>query len=812
MAYPFEMAFGEYPAPPDYILPEGFDLTREIVYPWEIVVDNFCGGGGASEGIKMAIGRDPDVAINHDEEAVTMHQANHPGTYHYCQSIYKVDPFDVMLKFRRPIGLAWFSPDCTHHSKARGGKPKEKHIRDLAWVVVHWAERAVWDGKRPRTIYVENVEEFIDWTDLLPNGQPNPKTKGSEFKRWFNSMKKLGYRGRFGEIKACDQGAPTIRKRLFIVFRWDDQEIDWCKPTHGPGREHPYRTAAECIDFSNLGHSIFLTKEDGKIVRAKRPLANATLRRVAHGIDKYVVRSKKPFIVNLTHHGAERNEATDEPFRTITGANRGEKALVSPHITKFRTGSTGSSPEEPLHTITAGGKSSRPAGHAHAMGLVSPVLAGCGGRAGQSDPRPVDKPYHTTTSKADTCLIAPVLAGAGGPIYAGKPRSGGEPFNTIMKENHTAVIAPVLASLNSSKSEADHRTHDPREPINTIMTDPRHALLGVCLTEHANASNQRNFDAGEPLRTQCAEVKGGHFAMCGAALVQMGYGERDGQAPRSLDPEKPLGTITAGGKKHGLIAGHLVRHFGTSIGQSLHDPQATVVSKSKDSVIAAFLAQHNNHPDGAPNVGRAADEPASTVTTTGAQQGLVASSLVKLRGTCQHGQPSDEPAATVSAQGQHLAHTAAFLTEYYGNEKDGMPVDAPAHTVTSHDRFGLIQGGVQPEPLSPQQAARARAVADLMRSHGLWDEREFVIVNVDGASYIIADIYMRMLARRELFNAQGFRKDYIIDPLYKGKPMTNTASVRMCGNSVSPPPARDLIKANPIRTRTIGRARRRVAA
>ena len=655
-----------------------------ILLPGEIAVDGFCGGGGASEGIKMAIGRDPDVAINHDPEAVVMHQANHPGTKHYCQSIYRVDPEDVVREFRAPIGLAWFSPDCTHHSKARGGKPKQKHIRDLAWIVPHWAERAVWEGKRPRIIFIENVEEFQDWGPLLEDGKACQLSKGLEFKRWVKALKKLGYDVAWKELRACDYGAPTIRKRLFVVARCDGQPIVFPAPTHGPNRAQPYRTAAECIDWSNLGSSIFLSKEQGKKVRAKRPLADATLRRVAHGVSKYVVKAKKPFIVNLTHHGAERNEPTDEPFKTITGANRGEKALVQP------------------------------------------FLAGCGGRAGQSEPRPADKPYHTTTAKADTCLVAPLLAGAGGPIYSGKPKSADEPLNTIVKENHTAVVSPMLASLNSSKSEGDHRCHDAREPVNTIMTDPRHALVGALLTEHANASSPRSFPADEPMRTQCAQVKGGHFVLC-----------------------------------------------------------------------AAHLAQHNNHGEGVPNVGRDAEEPLSTITASGAQQGIVASSLVKLRGTCQHGQPSDEPLATISAEGQHLMHTAAMLTEYYGNEKDGMGVNEPIHTITSQDRFGLVQNHIVCEQLQEAQCGRARAVADLMREHGQWDDREFVTVDLNGVTYVIADIYIRMLMRRELFNAQGFRPDYIIDPIFEGKPMTNTASVRMCGNSVSPWPACMLILANP---------------
>lgn len=618
----------------------------------ELIIDSFAGGGGASTGIFMATGRHPDVAINHDPEAVAMHKANHPQTEHYCQSIYKVDPDDIIRKHKRPIGLAWFSPDCTHHSKARGGKPKEKHIRDLAWVVVHWAERAVYKGQRPRIIAVENVEEFKDWGPLLEDGKPCPVQKGQEFQRWVKALQKLGYKVEWRELRASEYGAPTIRKRLFMVARCDGEPIVWPKPTHGPGTDLPFRTAGECIDWTIPCPSIFLTKEQGKAIRVKRPLAEKTMKRVARGIRRFVLDAKEPFIVNLTHQGGDRIEATTEPFKTITGANRGEKALVSP------------------------------------------LLAGVGGRAGQSAERSVGSPYHTTTSKADTALVATELA----------------PF----------------------------------------------------ITEHANGTSPRSWAADEPLRTQCAQVKGGHFALAAASLVQTGYGEREGQEPRALDPNKPLGTVVAGGGKH--------------------------------AACAAYLAQYNSHGTGEPNVGHSAEKPMSTILTN-APQRVVAAQMVKLRGTCRHGQPCDEPLATVSAQGQHMAAVTGSLVAYYGSEKDGSAYSDPLRTITSNDRFGAMQAGITIPPLSEEQKERAREVANLLRTYGLWDDREFVTLEWGGSVWVIADIGLRMLKPHELYAAQGFPSDYIIDPMMNGKPLSATAQVRMCGNSVSPWPAAALISA-----------------
>lgn len=451
----------------------------------ELVADGFAGGGGASEGIEKAIGRSVDIAMNHDPEALAMHMANHPGTEHYCQDLLNVDPEAATQG--APVGFIWFSPDCKHFSKAKGGKPVSKNVRGLAWVVIRWAEAV-----RPRVIMLENVEEFQTWGPLLEDGRPDPKRKGETFREWVARLRALGYVVEWRELKAADYGAPTSRKRLFVIARCDGRPIVWPAPTHGKGRL-PYRTAAECIDWSIPCPSIF--------TRAK-PLAEATLRRIARGVRRYVIEAAEPFIVPITHTTSDdRVHGINEPLRTITTAQRGEFALAVP------------------------------------------------------------------------------------------------------------------------------------------------------------------------------------------TLIQTGYGERKGQTPRVPGLEKPVGTIMAQGQKHALVAAFLARHYGG----------------------------HEN--DG---------------------------SDLRL------------PIHTITTQDHHsLVH--AFLIKYYGVDQNPEML-APLHTVTTRDRFALV--------------------------------------TVKGEQYYIADIGMRMLAPRELFNAQGFRSDYIIDPIVNGKRLTKTAQIRMCGNSVCPPLAEALVRAN----------------
>jgi DNA (cytosine-5)-methyltransferase 1 len=586
-----------------------------------LIIDNFAGGGGASTGIEAALGRAIDIAINHDEEAIRMHEANHPATLHIRNNVWQVDPEEICAG--RPVQLAWFSPDCKHFSKAKGGKPREKSIRDLAWVVVLWAQRV-----RPDVILLENVEEFRTWGPLDDEGFPIKERAGETFAKWCRSLRKAGYRLQFKELRACDYGAPTIRKRFFMIARSDGKPIVWPSRTHGKpdspevkaGKRKPWRTAAEIIDWSIPCPSIF---------ERKKPLAEKTLRRIAHGIMKFVVNNPSPFIVPIcnTNWAGDRFYPGDEPLRTITTAKGGEQALVMPHITKFRAGTVGHGADEPLHTVTANSYVKRPGGAAPlgvVEALVSPVIVGCGGRRGQSGPAGPEQPYPTTTAKADACVAA-------------------------------------------------------------------------------------------------------------AHLVHIGNGEREGQAPRAMDIEKPLGTVVAGGVKHHAVTAFMHRY-------------------------AAHIEQANGGPNNENLAGRAADDPLSTVATKGSQQRLVTSNLVKLRGTSAHGQPIGDPLHTVSAQGLHMAEVRAFLLKYYGTDQDPQ-LGEPLHTVTTKDRYGLVT------------------------------------VSIDGEEYVIVDIGMRMLSPRELFNAQGFPPDYIIAHDARGKPITKTAQVAKCGNSVCPPLAEALTRA-----------------
>lgn len=248
-----------------------------------LIIDSFAGGGGASTGIELALGRSPNFAINHDDEALAMHARNHPMTAHVAEDVWNVDM--VTLVGGRPVDLLWASPDCTHHSKAKGGKPLDNERRGLADVIIEWVQK----GIRPRVIILENVEEFRSWGPLLPhNNQPDPAGRGLEFERWLRELRAAGYAIEYRELRACDYGAPTSRKRLFVVARRDGLPIQWPQPTHGKGRPHPWRTAAECIDWSLPVPSIF---------ERKKPLAEATLRRIARGVKRFVLDAAAPFVV-----------------------------------------------------------------------------------------------------------------------------------------------------------------------------------------------------------------------------------------------------------------------------------------------------------------------------------------------------------------------------------------------------------------------------------------------------------------------------------------------------------------------------------
>ncbi|ECK3435415.1 DNA cytosine methyltransferase [Salmonella enterica subsp. enterica] len=665
----------------------------------EIIVDNFAGGGGASTGIEMAIGRSVDIAINHDENAVAMHTTNHPDTLHYCESVYEVRP--KVATAGRPVALAWFSPDCRHFSKAKGAKPVEKAIRGLAWVVLRWGLDV-----GPRVMKLENVEEFKTWGPLLAGEmRPDPARAGETFEAFVGMLttgipanhpaleecceflnisldsedaarlvKGLGYVVEYRELRACDYGAPTIRKRFFMVMRRDGKPIVWPEPTHGDpksaavqsGRLAPWRTAAECIDWTIPAPSIF---------DRKKPLAENTLKRIARGIQRFVIDSASPFIVKCNHTSTKtsydcfRGQALGEPLQTITKTHG--YALAVPHLTKFRTGATGQ-------------PSKRPGGNGHALGLVeaalTPFLAGNGGSEYQAKPRPLDKPSHTILKQSRACLVAPVITRQFG-------------------------------------ASVGHRVDEPSATIT----------------------------AGG----------GGKSQLVTPTLIQMGYGERPGQEPRVLRLDNPLGTVTAGGNKFATVSAFLAKHYGgnySGAGVGLDEPVHSVTTVDHHAVVAAHLMVNNTgHPGGT------LDNPAHTLTT-GNHHAAITSHLVKLRGTCRDGQPTSEPMPTVTAGGLHI-----------GEVKTTLAVD-------EYDEH------------------RAQQTLEFLREY--CGEDCDGLVTVEGITYRIVDIGMRMLQPHELYRAQGFPEWYIIDQDYRGKKYAKDKQVARCGNAVPPPFAEALVRAN----------------
>jgi DNA (cytosine-5)-methyltransferase 1 len=434
-------------------------LTPQHALPLhdEIVVDNFAGGGGASTGIERALGRPVDVAINHDPEAVAMHAANHPQTEHLCESVWDVNP--RLVHPGRPMGLGWFSPDCKHFSKAKGGKPVEKRIRGLAWVTLRWVAT-----RRPRVVMLENVEEFVTWGPLTPEGRPCPAQKGREFRAFVNALQRHGYAVDWRELRACDYGVPTTRKRLFLVARRDGGEIVFPEPTHfkAPQRgQQAWRTAAECIDWSLPCPSIF---------ERDRPLAEATLRRIARGIQRYVVDAAEPFIVPVTHHGDNRVHSVNEPMRTITSARRGEFALAVPTLIQAGYGEReGQAPrvpglEVPLGTVVGGGTK-------HA--LVAAFLAKHYGDTGQRPGIPMHEPVSTVTACDHHALVAAHLLKLRGECTGSAAL---EPVPTISAQG--THIAEVRAFLIKFYREGGQWS-GLGDPMHTIPTRDRMGLVTV---------------------------------------------------------------------------------------------------------------------------------------------------------------------------------------------------------------------------------------------------------------------------------------------------------------------------------------------
>ncbi|MDY7534062.1 DNA cytosine methyltransferase [Pseudomonas sp. Bout1] len=563
----------------------------------EIVVDFFCGGGGAGTGLEMGLGRTVNVAKNHSPQAISMHTVNHPGAQHFTTDVFEGDPDTECAG--KAVGWFHMSPDCTHHSQAAGGQPRKREIRNLSWIGLKWAGM-----KRPRVISLENVKQILQWGRLIakrdkatgrvvkldgniaapgevvPVGQqfliPDPKQRGRTWRRFVALLEGMGYFVEWKVIKACDFGAPTSRERLFMIARCDGQPIVWPEPTHAknPAKgQKKWKTAADCIDFSDLGKSIFGRKKD---------LAPATLRRVAKGMKKFVIDSAAPFIVPIANWSGETVQSADEPLRTVTSYPKGGAfSVVSPIIAPAtHQGSDRiNDPLDPLPTVTCANRGE--------LTLISPTLiqSGYGERPGQEPRVPgLDQPLGTVVAGGvKHALTSSILVGAGGPVYAGHPVTADQPVGTLMTRSHRAVATAFMAQMNGGFNT-------------TVAKDIRDLMTTV-----TNTGSQQQLVA--------------------AILVHL----RGNCDARNVND--PLHTISAGGQHHGLASAFMERAFGGSVGQGLDDPAPTITAGGggKSSLVSLTLSPE--HEAGALRVAAflisyygtenisACDSPAPTITT-----------------------------------------------------------------------------------------------------------------------------------------------------------------------------------------------------
>lgn len=466
----------------------------------ELIVDNFAGGGGASTGIELATGYSVDIAINHDPEAIKMHKANHPNTKHYCENVWAVDP--VKACNGHPVALAWFSPDCKHFSKAKGGKPKDKNIRGLAWVACRWAGLV-----RPRVIMLENVEEFKTWGPLGRRHHPIKAKQGKTFEKFVQQLTDLGYEVEFRELVAADYGAPTMRKRFFMIARCDGKPIVWPEPTHAPadsdevkaGLLKPYVGAYTQLDFSLPCPSIFDTSEEIKEkygIRAVRPLAPKTMERIARGLKKFVLDNPEPFIVPIGY---------------------GERKGQAPRVHDI---------EKPLPTIVGSGKHY----------LCEPYMVQIGQTGFTKDrSKDVKEPLTTIVSKNEHCLISPTLIQYHSETAQGEVRGQTikDPIMTVDGSNRYGLVTSFIQKYYGGNYQGNGS--DIKEPLHTITTLERNAMCAVNLIQMNNHCDGR--DVKEPIPTITAGD--GHFGEVRAFLIKY-YGQGTGQ-----DIKEPLDTVTS---------------------------------------------------------------------------------------------------------------------------------------------------------------------------------------------------------------------------------------------------------------------------
>lgn len=674
----------------------GFDPQDD-----EIVVDFFCGGGGAGTGLEMGLGRKVNVAKNHSAKAISMHTVNHPGAKHFTTDVFEGDP-DTECG-GKAVGWFHMSPDCTHHSQAAGGQPRKRDIRNLSWIGLKWAGK-----KKPRVISLENVKQILQWGPLIakrdkqtgraiklvtvlngkgkeviekvvaapgevvPVGQqflvPDPKRRGTTWKRFVHLLECMGYAVEWRVIKACDFGAPTSRERLFMIARCDGQPIAWPEPTHAkkPGKgQLKYRTAAECIDFSDLGKSIFGRKDE---------LADATKRRIAKGMKKFVIDNPAPFIVPIANWSTETVQSMDEPLRTVTSYPKGGSfSVVSPVIA--------------------------PATH-HGSDRVNDPLS--------------PLPTVTCANRGELTLISPVMVGAGGPEYSGKPTTADQPAGTMMTQNHRALAAAHLVKF---RFNDDGKALD--EPLPTITSGGNYQrpagaahAMGIATAFMAQMNGGFNATDAKSLNDPMTTVTntGSQQQLVTASLLHL-RGNCDARAA-----DEPLQTVSAGGTHHGLMTAFMERQFGASVGQALTGPAPTITAGGggKSSLVSFELSPE--HEEGALRVAAflisyygtenmsSCGQPAPTITTKD-RLGLV---TVMVKGT---------PYVIVDIrlrmlQPAELYRAQGFPPDYIiTHGADGKPF-------TKTEQVHMCGNSVSPPPMAalarandPWRAAQRQAVA-----------------------------------------------------------------------------------------------------
>lgn len=503
-------------------------MKAQETFDGEIIVDNFAGGGGASTGIEIATGRLVALAVNHDPAAILMHKTNHPYTEHFQASVWDIDPVAVCRG--RRVGLAWFSPDCKHFSKAKGAALVDRKIRGLAWITLRWAAKV-----RPRVIILENVEEFQTWGPVR-KGKPVKKLAGTTFRKFIDQLTELGYTVEYRELIAADYGAPTSRKRFYMVARCDGKPIVWPKPTHsktGANGLPKWRSAAEIIDWSLPCPSVFASKAeimDRYGLKAVRPLAKNTMRRVIRGVDKFTIRSGKPFfVIQQKFQNAAQN--IEKPLTTVTavGAHELCKPLLAPVTVTNTSNSVGGTVGAPVHTVTTAGNQM----------LVTPSLAECN-HSGGGHIAPVTDAHKTITAKHTGGIVAPALIQYHTEQTEHVRASGlGTPIHTVDASNRYGLTCANLVEYYTCG-----RPLDVQDPMHTVTSHDREAVVAAHIAKYYGGVVGEKV--GEPLPTVTAID---HNAVCAAHVVKF-KGDNVG-----TPPSEPLQTVTASAGKERACSG-----------------------------------------------------------------------------------------------------------------------------------------------------------------------------------------------------------------------------------------------------------------